>query len=63
MKGKAITKPSSSPTLSFRIQLLLLPREEALPTAHEPSTVWAEGRKWTCVAPVNAFIAFTGLNL
>lgn len=39
MKSKAITKPPSSPTLSFRIQLLLLPQEEGLPAAHEQTSV------------------------
>lgn len=68
VRGEAIAKPSSSPAPSFRIQLLLFPREEDLPLAHEPTTVWAESRRvhnagrggvyenWWDLPPVNVLL-------
>jgi len=43
-KEKAIAQPSSSPTPSFKIRLLLLPGEEDLPISHELLAVQAKDR-------------------
>lgn len=53
-------KPRSSPALSFRIQLLLLPGEEDLPTRHEPPAVRARTGRGSATCRCTACV---GLNL